>query len=56
MIRLLSIAVLLAASGLALAPAARPGVEATQACPANPSPPDAADPSMILNEPWWGTR
>ena len=33
--------------------AALPGhvAEATQPCPANPSPPDAADPSMILNQP-----
>jgi hypothetical protein len=54
MIRLLLIATLLAAAGLALAPAATPGVEATQACPANPSPPDAADPSMILDEPMMG--
>jgi len=32
--------------------AEQPGpAHATQACPANPSPPDAADPSMILNVP-----
>jgi Immunoglobulin-like domain of bacterial spore germination len=54
MIRLLFIATLLAAAGLAVAPASTPGAEATQACPANPSPPDAADPSMILDEPMTG--
>jgi hypothetical protein len=35
---------------VAALPAATP-VSATQACPANPSPPDAADPSMILTTP-----
>ena len=30
----------------------QPGAaHATQACPPNPSPPDAADPSMILDQP-----
>lgn len=41
------------------APLALPGgstlvAEATQPCPPNPSPPDAADPSMILNAPMSG--
>ena len=39
-------------AGLLAFTSAVPGtVHANQACPANPSPPDAADPSMILSEP-----
>jgi hypothetical protein len=48
--RLLSVALCLALLGVSLLPGGRVA-EATQPCPANPSPPDAADPSMILSEP-----
>ena len=46
--------IVLATTFALLSLAALPGgrvVEATQSCPANPSPPDAVDPSMILNQP-----
>lgn len=54
MFRLLFIASLLAVVWLAAVPATGREVEAAQPCPANPSPPDAADPSMILDEPATG--
>ncbi|HEU0072874.1 MAG TPA: Gmad2 immunoglobulin-like domain-containing protein [Dehalococcoidia bacterium] len=54
MFRLLLIASILAVAGFAVVPTRGRGVEATQPCPANPSPPDAADPSMILDEPMMG--
>ena len=50
MFRLFSLVAALALVGTALLPGSRIA-EATQPCPANPSPPDAADSSMILNEP-----
>ena len=50
MFRLITLAITFALLSLAALPGGRV-VEATQSCPANPSPPDAADPSMILNQP-----
>jgi hypothetical protein len=50
MFRLTLIASLIALVSLLVPPGGRV-VQATQPCPANPSPPDAGDPSMILNEP-----
>jgi hypothetical protein len=50
MFRPLVIASFLAFATLVALPGGRVA-QATQPCPANPSPPDAADPSMILNQP-----
>ena len=50
MFRLIFLASMFALVGFAALPCNR-AVEATLPCPANPSPPDAADPSMILDEP-----
>ena len=50
MFRLLSLASLFALLVFAALPGGRVA-EATQPCPANPSPPAPADPSMILDEP-----
>jgi hypothetical protein len=50
MFRPLVIASFLAFATLVALPGGRVA-QSTQPCPANPSPPDAADPSMILNQP-----
>jgi hypothetical protein len=39
------------AAALALGPASTPPARAQAVCPENPSPPDAADPSMVVAEP-----